>query len=213
MNRILLILGLILCVALGIYLVENVRNAYKVLPIDTSAPEAADAYEQWFPFETQEGGFAVELPVPPQNAKQSIPIPDAAGLRAYDMYVSETLDGTIYMISTITYPSESIKKTQARMLQEMIHEMVETHPKNSLEKIQETVFAGFPAIEYNIKNEEIHIEGVVFMEDNRLFILNTIARAANFDMEAYHHFIDSFRLLNGAKMQNGKPSQPVRGVS
>ncbi len=106
MNRIWWIVGVVVVIFIAYFLIDHAKDAYKLLPMNTETEPKPDAYAMWYPYTNLQGGFLVEFPVPPQNATQNVAIPNANQQRKYDMFVSEQLDGTIYLVNVVTYPTE-----------------------------------------------------------------------------------------------------------
>ena len=138
----------------------------------------------------------MSLPAPPQSATESIAIPNTDKKRHYEMYVSEELNGSMYMVSLITYPDDKEISNSSEMLKDTIDEIVQGKPGNKIKKMEDTFFQSHKAIEFNIVNSKYNVEGVVFMLNRTVFLLSYIASDSNFNRKDYDHFIKSFKLKN-----------------
>lgn len=186
--------GVLLLVVL--FFLSEMKNAYKVIPIKESPVLVATPYLEWKDFTSQSGKFVVSFPVPPQNAKDVVNVPRSDLKRTYDMYVSEKNDGTIFMVSVITYPKELVIANSNFLLDEVVDEMMQTNPKNRLLKKEASTYNGMPAIDFKIDNKIYDIEGKVIANNEVIYLLSYLAKKGKFDADEYHHFIDSFKLTD-----------------
>lgn len=181
-----------------ILLALNIKSAYKAVPMKVSDEMKVPAFAEWREFTAQTGKFEVLLPAAPQYAKEAVPIPNMEDKkRRYEMYVSEKMNSTIFMVSLITYPSDFDMSNIDEMLHSAVDEMMQTNPKNRLTKNEDSQFNGNQALDFEIDNMEYHIAGKVFLVGKTVYLLTYIAKDDNFNLKEYEHFIDSFKLLNG----------------
>jgi hypothetical protein len=191
--------GLIILVAVcaGIYfLVDNIKGAYKVIPITAKPTMMVVPFADWREFISTASGFKVSVPDYPQQASQAVPIPNTNKKRKYKMYASEKVDGTVFMISVITYPSVADLSPPAVVVEELISEMVGKNPNNHLEKITHTTFKGHEAVDFVIQNPERKVDGKVVVIGKVLYLLTYIAKNQNFSEDDYKHFIETFDFIN-----------------
>ncbi|HRD55521.1 MAG TPA: hypothetical protein PLC42_03900, partial [Parachlamydiaceae bacterium] len=98
------------------------KDAYKVLPINTTLNEAPlPLKESWFEYEAPNAKFKVSFPLLPQTATQKLPDPNSESPRLYEMYVAQTEKGTVYMISLITFPKELDEKEKVMLMDELMN--------------------------------------------------------------------------------------------
>lgn len=190
-----IIMGIFIAFMVGvIFLATNLKDAYKVLPGSTTPTMTIDPHASWRDFSPQSGGFKVLFPAVPQFAKEAVNIPNTDKKRRYEMYASETINGTVFMVSVITYPQDydTVNKTQT--VQSVVDELVASDPANHLLESRDAVFLGFPAVDFHMVNKEFDIEGKSFMNDKTVYVLTYVARNKDYNREDYDYFINSFHL-------------------
>lgn len=155
----------------------------------------AENFATWQEFKPRSGLFSVLLPHAPQYAKDFIPIPGSDQKRRYDMYVSEKIDGTLFLISVITYPTVMDTSETADILKQTVDELMRSKPDNKLSKTKEGLFKTFQSLDFTIVNSDIVVDGLTFMDGKSVYVLSYVTRKGDFDADEYKHFIDSFQLL------------------
>ena len=83
------------------------KDSYKILPLEEEKPDVTlEVYnfQDWKEFSSPDGEFNVLFPTLPQHAKENLTDPKTNEVRKYNMYVAEKNDGTIFMISLISFP-------------------------------------------------------------------------------------------------------------
>jgi hypothetical protein len=178
-----------------LYFATDMKNAYKILPGSTSGQLEVPPYVDWREFIPQSGKFKVDLPAVPQYAKEAVAIPNTDKKRRYEMYASEKLNGSIFMISLITYPSEFDTSNAKEMLHSVIDELVTSNPNGRLTEIRDTTFQTLPSIDFQLLNNDFHIQGKDFMINNTIYLLTYVSKKDEIDQKDYRHFIESFDLL------------------
>lgn len=166
----------------------------KVLLGGISQKESAIALD-WKEFVARSGNFKALLPSDPQYAKQGVEIPNSDKKRRYELYASEKVNGTVFMISISTYPPDMDTSDVPQMLQDALTELMQGNPDNKLVKQEDTIYQNQPALEFTIENDPFKVEGVAFMVNKALYVLSYTARTLDFNPDEYKHFIDSFVLL------------------
>lgn len=197
MARGLIVLIIVMLAVAGYLIVTQYQNTYKLLPRVEQQVEVAP-FSLWRPYTSDGGDFSVEFPTLPQRATDTIKDPANGEVRKYDMHVSEKNNGSIFMISLITYTGKE-KLDNRTVLQSVKDEMVASNPNNKLLSSEEGLFQTYPAISFSIENKEAHIDGKAFFVDNTLYLLSYIAKKEHYDSEEYNHFIGSFKLLKGSQ--------------
>jgi hypothetical protein len=178
-----------------IFLAINIKKAYKVLPVATFNKLEVPSFADWREFSAQSGKFKVFLPAAPQYVKESVNIPNTDKKRKYEMYVAQKVNGTIFMINLITYPTEVDTSNKNQILRDIINEMVEANTGNQLTELQDTIYQQHPALDFHIVNQELNIQGKAFMIEKTLYLLAYIAKEMDFTRAEYDHFIDSFQIF------------------
>lgn len=194
MARNVVILIFLMMLAGILILVSDIKNAYKVIPIKAEPTLETAAFADWREFTAQENAFTVQLPQPAQYASESAPIPDTGLQRAYEMYISQQLNGTIYMISMITYPAQIDTSNQNQMVEDFVQEIVRSRGDNRLQQSSKVSYQGREAVNFIIKNKDYDMKAMAFMIDKTVYLLSYVAQKNNFNEDEYNHFINSFRL-------------------
>lgn len=189
------LLACLIAFIVGVFwMFDNMKSAYKLIPIDAQKTMAFEAGPNWQEFKSSLNQFKVLMPTAPQHATQAVPIPKSEKKRKYDMYVSEKIDGSVFMVNVITYPQELIVKEGENVLQDVVNEIMETNPNNHLEKMERATFQGYPAIDFAIQNNEFNIDGKALLTANVLYLLTYVAKNEIYNAQEYEFFINSFHL-------------------
>lgn len=163
-------------------------------------------HSTWLVFKPRSGLFQVALPHSPQYAKDFVPIPGTDQKRRYDMYASEDIDGTVFLISVITYPAEAVTGESSELLKQIVNELMKAKPDNQLISQKESSFQGHEALDFKFENKQFHVEGKAFKVDNRVYVLSHVTRKGDREIEDFNYFINSFELLNPT-VETNKESQ------
>jgi hypothetical protein len=202
MNKIWMTIAFLAILLFGMfYLVPRLTNAYKTLPgIDSAVTNSdkndSENFSDWKEFTPKSGLFKVMLPHPPQTAKDLVAIPGSDKKRRYDMYASEKIDGTLFLISAITYPHDVDTSLTDDILQQTLDELMKSNPDNRISKLKNNNFKTYRTLDFSLNNREFHVEGKILMVGKTVFVLSYITRNKSFNPNEYQKFIDSFELLN-----------------
>lgn len=190
-----IVFAIIFAVLVGGYLlIENMKEAYRILPGNTAGELEVPAFVEWREFIPASGKFKVMLPVVPQYAKETVSIPDTNQKRWYEMFVSEKMDSTLFLISLITYPPGVDISNTEMMLRGIVDEMVYSKVGNKLKEFENTTFQNHQAVRFDIVSKEFNIKGIAMMVDKTTYLLTYVAKEDNFNEAEYQHFITSFQL-------------------
>jgi hypothetical protein len=176
----------LLFAGIAYYLIE-IKPSFKV--------ERANAFSDWAEFIPQSKRFKVSLPSKPQYAKDLLPIPNSNKKRPYQIYASEKIDGTVFMISVITYPPEVDTSNSHEMLKGLVDELVQSKIDNRLNKIDKSQFQEYDSVDFKISSSDLEAQGKAIQVDNNVFILTYIAKHSDLNQMEFEHFIDSFIIL------------------
>ncbi|WP_075882489.1 hypothetical protein [Candidatus Protochlamydia sp. W-9] len=179
-----------------IFLAANMKDAYKVLPGPTQSEKIVSPYAEWREFTSESGDFKVLFPSMPQYAKEAVNVPNTDVKRRYAMYAAEKINGTVFMISVITYPQDFNTNNKNTIVRSVIDELIASDPANHLLEQRDAIFQEQSAIDFHLVNKEFDIEGKSFMIDKTVYVLTYVARNRDYDIADYKHFIESFRLLS-----------------
>lgn len=157
--------------------------------------EQFSSFSYWKEFRPASGKFQVTLPSTPRYVKDMIPVPNSDKKRLYEIYVSEKLDGTVFMISAITYPSEMNTEDNETILKGMVDELMLAQPESKLSALYKAEHQAKPAYNFDIDNNDFKIHGKTFLVGKTLYVLSSIFLKDNDVREEYDFFVDSFVLL------------------
>lgn len=178
--------------------VKSLKSSYKILPIQQAKKVDTAPFSDWHDFRAPTGKFAVRLPVLPQHATQTVVDPKTKQSRFYDMYVSQTDDNRIFMISLITFPEDG-KEAPEMVQKTIVNDMLASNPKNQLKSMKVGDFHNFKTLDFTIENPDMTLVGTTFMNGPTLYLLTTIFNANNYNAKDYDYFINSFNLLTPAE--------------
>lgn len=194
-----LLLG-VAVLSLGAYLaVHYLKDSYELIPIDATLqePTKAEQFADWYKFTDPDGQFKVMLPLLPQHASQQVTDPSTGDIHNYSMYVAQTNDEIIYMISLITFPEKRDSSADEQIMRSLVNGMVTANPENKLSSIEPRVFFDKPALDFTITNSRSIIHGRSFIEGQTVYLLTQISNP-EIDVESvFNYFVDSFTLENG----------------
>lgn len=188
---------IVVLIVLGI---ANIKNTYKLLPIQATQQFIKTPYEEWQEFDSPSGTFQVKLPTLPQRATQTIKDPKSQTIRQYDMYVAQQNNNTTYMISAVRYINN--KESPETLQKSMISDLLASNPSNQLKTMSAGSYKQFPTIDFTITNDTNTIDGMTFMDGETLYILSTIFSNQRYNPEDYQFFVKSFDLTN--KLEEAK---------
>lgn len=197
MTKFILIAFTILSLVFGFLAVTYIKDSYQLLPISASKQLTPGRFANWLSYSAPSGKFSISFPAPPQNATQTVKDPKSDLLRNYDMYVSETEDGSIYMVSLIQFPKA--EETPEILQKTIISDLVAASPTNQLKSMSAGTYNKIPTVDFVIENPERIVKGRSFFEGNTLYLISTIAKVGNFAPADYDYFIKSFDLKTASK--------------
>ncbi|MDP1834808.1 MAG: hypothetical protein Q8K75_02660 [Chlamydiales bacterium] len=199
MARALTIIVILALAAAGYLIFMNYDGSYQVLPkveheekVEDEV-QTEDPFGEWRPFSSEDGVFTVMLPSLPQRANDTIADPSTGEQRKYDMYVAKKSNGSIFMISMITYPGSGGLEDH-KILESVKDEMVAAHPGNKLLSSQTGTYLGHDSIDFSIENPDAHIDGKAFLVDRTLYLLTHVASKDTYNEQEFGHFADSFKI-------------------
>lgn len=152
-------------------------------------------FSSWQEFIPRSELFKVEFPSVPQYAKDYVPIVGSDKRLRYDMYASEKIDGTLFLINVVTYPEEIDTSVSDDILHLTLDELMKSKPDNHLLHFEKKTIAKFPTLSFVIENTLFRTEGRILIHAKRVFILTYTTQPQNADPVEYQHFIKSFTFL------------------
>lgn len=168
---------------------ENGLNSSNQLPKD------------WTKFVPFTGKFTIYLPKAPKYAIDIANEPNTDVKRWYEMYASEEVNGTVFLVNLISYhPSFDLTDTQ-RILHNVVNEMISSNINNKVLEITDGTFQDRKAVFFHFENESIEVKGVAFLAGITVYQLTYTALKVNFNEEEYEEFIHSFELVKTTETQ------------
>jgi hypothetical protein len=158
----------------------------------TDTPESV--FQTWVPFEPKDQQFSISFPRPPAHVTEHAH--DAFGMqpKKYDIYAADGLDHIAYMIEVISFPEGPDPESDQQILENTLKDILSHGTQNSLEDSQDKSFKGQKALSFNIDSGDRKLNGVIFVQNQTLYILTRIAPDDYADEnEDYQFFIDSFQ--------------------
>lgn len=150
--------------------------------------------ENWHEFNAPLDQFKVLLPILPQHATKTLTDPTTNDLRQFDMYVSEKENGTIFMISIVTFLDKESEKIDDTLLMNVVNDMLASSAQNQLKSLVPGNYETYPSIDFSIENDQVNIDGRVFLVDKTLFLLTSAAKRELYKRKEFEFFINSFEL-------------------
>lgn len=179
-------------IVLSILGILFIKDSYKVLPIADSSIGAPTQFSSWRDFKAPDGKFSVMVPAFPQNAKQSMKDPKTKQPRQYDMYVAEKDNGTIFMISIITFVNNT--ETPELLQKSVVNDLLTANPTNQLKTMKVGDYKGLKTMDFSIENGNMTIEGMTFSKGETLYLLSAIFPNTVYNPEEFRYFVNSFDL-------------------
>ena len=117
--------------------------------------------KEWVKFVPFTGKFTVYLPKTPKYAVDIVNVPNTDIQRWYEMYVSEEINGTVYLLNLISYGPDYPITDAKNILHNVVNEIVARNLSNRLTKLEDGKFQNQPAIFFQIE-KEIYFGKVLF---------------------------------------------------
>lgn len=162
--------------------------------------------QNWHEFSEPSQNFKVLFPTLPQHATEKTEDPKTNTTRQYEMFVSEKDNGSIFMISLITLLEEAKKDPDEKLLKNVLNEMLTASPSSTIKTMQLGQYQNYPALDFTIVNDQINVDGKVFIVDKTLYIISSVSKLPNYNREEYDFFVNSFQLTSSS----AKPETPIK---
>lgn len=204
MSRTISLLILLMVIVAAFLMLRNTKDSYKLLP-DLNDKEAEvlagdstseKGFENWHEFASPKGDFKVLLPVLPQHATDKITDPKTKEQRKYDMFVSAKDDGTVFMISMITFPAKIEPVNVESTLTSVVNDMLARNKENKLKMMQGGKFRDNDALDFSIENTDVSVTGKAFIKHDILYILSELTKDGKFNQTEFDFFVNSFDVSN-----------------
>jgi hypothetical protein len=150
--------------------------------------------KDWKKFIPATGKFTAFLPNQPSYAIDIEDIPNTEKKRWYEVYVSEEINGKVFLINLITYPHDYQLSDPPVILENIVKDIISRNLNNHIVEIKDDTFRGLPAKYFNFKNQSIEVRGEAFLSNNTVYLLTYTALADDFDTNEFTQFVNSFEL-------------------
>lgn len=124
------------------------------------------------------------------------------------MYAAEKVNGSVFMISVITYPDDVKFPPNINILENAVQEMMDINPNNQLEKMEHSRFLNHDAVDFSIKNPDFQISGKAIQQGKAVYLLTYVAKIADVVPTEYQHFLDTFRFIDKTVPAAVPPPEP-----
>lgn len=194
MNRNLIYLALLFFVLLALLFFFNLKKSWEILPVDPPVEKVGAAPTQnWLLFQDPRNEFKILFPNKPKAASNELKDAKTQSIRKQDMYVAEKPNGTVYMISRLTFPNTELLADKEAVLKAAVSDLISGNPDNKLKKSKLEDFQGGKALRFEIQNEEVNTQGLALIRGKSLFVLTAISKDKDRNDAENNTFLSSFQ--------------------
>lgn len=171
----------------------NVNTLIGPVSLSVESPLNLDKFDfqNWHEFSPPDKKFTVLLPTIPQHAADNIKGTEK-GDKKYEMFVSQKNDGSIFMITLITFKDPEKTKDREALLRELMDDMVNRNSKNKIKNISTGKFKDYDSLDYSFGNADTHVDAKSFLVDETVYILTRAVSSKNYTADEYKFFVNSF---------------------
>ncbi len=201
-----LIVGSLLVVGLVFYLILNSAT----ISIRINVPEMPiqeESFADWHTYTSSTGNFTVLFPLLPQHVTHSVTDPKTGDVRNYEMDVATRPDGSVYTIIEATYPNPTWENAE-QDLKKVVDELFKDNVYKYVTNMAMSPFKNINALNFNISNEEVKVEGKAFIYENSIYILSAVAPTATYNKQEFEFFFNSFDFTPQNKPQPNPTIEP-----
>lgn len=183
-----LLLGLLL---VGFWITQDVKA--KDLTAESKSKENSD-FKDWKDFSVP-GVFKIRFPGDPQQAQEKLTDPKSKEKRGYNLYVATQQNGNAFMLNVITFPKERKEVNDESDLNNVLADMLQSNASNRVEKSELKTEKNRKSLSFTIVNNHITVDGQVFKDGDRLFVLSTVSQNQFHNRKEFEYFVNSFEFL------------------
>lgn len=174
----------------------------------TASEEASSEYSSWVVFVPETQTFKASFPTQPQHISQSTPDAFNRFVKHYEIYGSEGIDKSGFMIQAITYSNGSDPAEDKGILENTLADFLATSSVNQLQSSEKTTFNEQKALKFEINSGQKRMSGIIFVLNKTLYVLTRIVPLEDKnDTEDFQYFINSFK-IQPAENKNLKEENP-----
>ncbi len=167
------------------------------LKLGTHLNPVPAAEYNWLEYTSPTKSFKVKFPTLPQTTSKVFTDPNTNQKRLYEMHVSQMGDGTVFMVSTITFPEKKANADDDELLAAVASDMITSNPKNVMIKTEKGTFQGHHALTFSLNGDNVKIYVKTFVVGNIIYILTEISPEVLAEHSEYDFFTNSFELISG----------------
>lgn len=155
----------------------------------------SDYFNSWIKYTSSSGKFQVKFPTFPLVTSKSVFDANANENIKYDTYVAQDKDGSIFMISEITYSKRIPDDQFEDISKQLISDMIVRNKNNKIEYLDVDRTKSDIAVYFSLTHqdlEDLSISGKVLGDNDTIYILSMADKDQDFDRWALDYFVDSF---------------------
>ncbi len=133
---------------------------------------------EWKPYHSIVGNFKVQLPGKPVWTGTNLSVPGSSLQVAYDSFLLEKSEDTVFLISVAHYPTEVDLEDSSSVLMEALDGLISSDPAHRLVASKfETSGQGFPLLNFHIhaSGSDTHLKGQQLLVGQKLFLAVVIS--------------------------------------
>lgn len=195
MARLLLVVVVTIVLIMSYGTVRYAKESYKIFPINEGPSFQTADLQNWLEFEAPTKKFRVLFPSLPQHASNQQKNIKQGDSKAYEMYVAEKDDGTVFMISLITFPNKLDVVEGEEVMRSIFEDMVASDVNNKVILRQSGKYEQFDALEFSIENQIQKMNTRTFVVGNTVYVLSSVTKIEKFNPEEFRFFLNSFELI------------------
>ena len=135
---------------------------------------------EWKPYHSIVGNFKVLLPGRPVWTGTNLSVPGSSLTIAYDSFLLEKSDDTVFLISVAHYPQEVDLEDSSSVLMEALDGLISSDPSHILVGSKfGTHTQGFPSLSFHIRaaGSDTHLKGQQILVGQKLFLAVVISES------------------------------------
>lgn len=198
MYKVLILLALLISLSALVYFIQkesDPKTPLANLTLTSKKKSDPNLFSYWRTFKSKKDTFQVSLPLEPHYVKDYVEIPGSDKKRRYEVYASEKPDGTVFMVSVISYPEEVEMSNSEEILKNMVDELMQGRADTKLLDLKPTLYMNHEAYAFSMENSLVKMEGITFLINKTIYVLSYVVRNENYNAEEFDHFINSFKFI------------------
>jgi len=221
MSKFLIVLMVALFVVVGFFMVGHLKDSVDPLSLKGNGSEKTlksdrennkfssteEYFNTWREFIAPSGNFKVLFPSFPQHVTQQELDPKTQEKRKYETFIVADENGTVFMISVITYLHGLDEKKVEEKLKSAVTDMQVRNKENQLKEMHASKFDDHKAVDFSLVNGDLLVTGKVFANQNVIYMLNIVNKSEGFHPEELAFFLNSFKIINDSQNSSTSPKK------